>query len=525
MAPAKRKREPRPFTVPHFKRWARENELTLDTGEDFNPARFQLEIVKDIFAGFPGNPARRPAGAGFREIWVLIPEGNAKTTLMGLVSLYGADHTSSPWIPIGAASRDQAEILFGQAGGFVERSAQLRSRFRVYEGYRKISHRQNGGRGIKVYAADKATGDGVIPYPFAFVDEGHRHRDLGLYRTWKGKLRKRGAQIVAISTAGEPGTDFENTRDQIREQATSRKRRGPAYLRAEGGGVVLHEWKVPSPDKARDLRVVKAANPLPTITIPDLREKLESPTLDYGEDWLRLTCNIPARSSQAAITDQEWDAAELPPSGFAVHLDAPDDPPRVVTELPEGEIVDVGLDIAWKWDTTALVPLWLPRKDFRLFGDAVILEPPRDGTMLSAHEIEDAFVAINSRNPIRYVVMDREKGETIAQWLEETLHVEVIERGRTNEPASFDYERFMEGLRHGWIKHTGHEGLRRQAMNAVVRHLPSDKKRFDRPNPSRRNQREQDRRVIDALDAASMVHSVAVAELVTEPAVPLVALA
>jgi hypothetical protein len=40
--------------------------------------------------------------------------------------------------------------------------------------------------------------------------------------------------------------------------------------------------------------------------------------------------------------------------------------------------------------------------------------------------------------------------------------------------------------------------------------LPGDRKRFDRPSTARRG-KDQDRRVIDALDAASMVHSVAVA--------------
>jgi phage terminase large subunit-like protein len=59
--------------------------------------------------------------------------------------------------------------------------------------------------------------DGVIPFPFAILDELHRHDDLTLYRLWKGKLRKRRAQILTISTAGEPGTEFEENRDRIRQ--------------------------------------------------------------------------------------------------------------------------------------------------------------------------------------------------------------------------------------------------------------------------------------------------------------------
>jgi hypothetical protein len=49
-------------------------------------------------------------------------------------------------------------------------------------------------------------------------------------------------------------------------------------------------------------------------------------------------------------------------------------------------------------------------------------------------------------------------------------------------------------------------------MNAITRKLPGDRKAFDRPLHSRTSSK-QDRRVIDALKAASMVHFVAVAEM------------
>src|SRR5262245_18824345 len=130
-----------PFTLAHFEEWIERNELTLDSGDEWLLEDFQKMIAVDVFAGY-------------RETWVIIPEANGKTTLMAGMALYLADHTPSPWIPIGAASRDQAEIMFGQAGGFVERSKRLKERFRVYEGYRKIKSHMNGGRGIRVYAAD-----------------------------------------------------------------------------------------------------------------------------------------------------------------------------------------------------------------------------------------------------------------------------------------------------------------------------------------------------------------------------------
>jgi phage terminase large subunit-like protein len=477
----RRARRLRPFTLPHFREYA--SRLVLDNGERWELEDFQERVVRDLFAGF-------------RELWVVLPEENGKTTLMGGVALYAADYSPEPWIPIGASSAEQATILHTQAAGFVRRSG-LEKRFRVYDGYRRIKSLRNGGVGIRVYAADERTADGAIPYPFAICDEGHAS-GLGVYRTWKGKLRKRGAQIAMISTAGEPGTEFEETRDEIRAAAQKRTKRR-SYLRSESPGIVMHEFRVESLEKAGNLGAVLAANPLGQITRQDLAAKQDSPTLDYNDDWLRKTCNIPARSSRAAITDQEWDDLEAD------------------EEIPAGEMVDVGLDVAWKLDCTALVPLWMPSYERRLFGDPIILTPPRDGTMLNPHEIEDAFRQINARNPIRRVVADREKAEQLMSWLEEELGVEVVERGRGNADAAVDYERLMEAIRQQWIRHTGHRGFRRHVMNAVARNLGSDKKRFDRPVSSRGNAAEQDRRVIDALTAAGFVHTVAEALMSAEP--------
>ena len=194
----------------------------------------------------------------------------------------------------------------------------------------------------------------------------------------RGSLRKRGAQIITISTAGEPETPFENTREAIRRRATKRKRNG-SHLRAEGPGLVLHEWMVPSDALTADMAAVKAANPLSTITVEGLAEDYDSPTLDLG-DWKRLKCNRPTRSTQSAITDAEWDGAQ------------------VDVEIPLGSPVDVGMDVAFKMDTTAVQPLW-KHPEYRLLGDPRILVPPRDGSSLHPDEIKQALVELRGGLP------------------------------------------------------------------------------------------------------------------------------
>lgn len=464
----------KPFTIEHFRRYA--ETLVLDTGETWQVEDFQLEVFEPILAGF-------------REVWAILPEGNTKSTMMAGFALYHCDYTYSPWVPIGASSRDQAEIMFGQAAEIVYQTPGLTQRFKVQNGYRRILSLRNGGRGIRVYPADVKTGDGVIP-TLAMCDEGHRWPDLSLYRLWKGKLNKRKGQIIMISTAGAPGEEFEETRDAIRTRCKNVVVTG-GRLKAQGSNIVLNEWRVGDPSLITDMEAVKEANPFSGITEETLFEEFDSPTTDLG-DWKRLKCNIPSRSVLAAVTEVEW--------ANALALDEDGNP----VGIPEGERIDIGMDVAWKHDTFAMVPFWIG-PEYRLLGKPVVLEPPRDGSTMHPDEVKRGFESIMVVNPIDDVVIDLERAEDIAAWLEDECAVRVIDRPQGNANAVEDYDAFMKGLRNGTLKHTGDPTLKKHVMNAIARNLPGDKKRFDRPSQSRAKKR-QSVRVIDALTGAAMVN-------------------
>ncbi len=476
-----------PFTVEHFAEWARG--LILDTGEPWELEDFQLAFVADIFAGYP-------------ECWLVVPEGNGKTTLLAGIALYHCEYRPHASVPVAASSREQAEIMYRQAEGFVLRSPRLHEpvtsaiqiakgktktevpRFLPLEGHRRINHYQ--GARMQVFAADDRTGDGVIP-TLGIIDELHRHRDLSLYRTWAGKLLKRNGQIVTISTAGEPGAEFEQTREKIRQAAP--EHHGP-FIRSVSGRIVLHDWAVREDEDPDDLEVVKAANPFSGVTIEGLQEKHDSDTMTV-QHWRRFVCNLPTRSEFAAIQEAEWFAAQ------------------VTDDIPHGEESWVGADIAWKWDTTALVPLWVRDTEYRLFGTPKILTPPRDGSSLDPEKVERAFIELHERNPIHTVVMDMTRAEQLAAWLEREIGCRVVDQPQGIPTQVEEYERFMEALRQGWIKHTGDPEFTRHVLNAVAKIQRGGDAIFERPHQSRRSVDEQDRRVIDGLKAAAMVHRVA----------------
>ena len=477
--------EPGFRTLPHFEAWS--NGLLLDSGEPVRWEPWQLLFVADLFAGF-------------RENWLIVPEGNGKTTLLSALGLYDLRYQPDSSIAIAASSKDQARWMYRQARGFVARSEYESVKgLRAYDGYLNVQNKDLNGV-MEVFAADERTGDGIIPTK-CILDELHRHRTLNLYRTWVGKLRKRpGAQLLAISTAGEPGGEFEDTREQIRQQATEQERIGSTFLRASHADrLVLHEYAVPEDGDVTNMVLVKDANPLSTVTEETLAEDFASPTMTM-EHWRRFKCNLPTRSGFAAITEAEWAGAVAR------------------QPWPSGEPILLGADLGFKWDTTALTPLWMKSKTERVFGEARILVPPRDGNAMQTDVIKHSIREIHYENPVHTLVIDPSEARELVEWAEMELGCRVVEWTNSLPVQAEMAALFMEALREGWLQHQNDRPFTRQVMNAIARVLPRGDFVFERPSQTR-NTSQQDRRVIDALIAAAMVHMVAATTKVRRPAV------
>jgi phage terminase large subunit-like protein len=438
----------------------------LDNGAQFEPEEFQLVLVEDLFAGH-------------RENWWVIPEGNGKTTFLGHLGLYYGDFTPSAMIPIAASSREQAEIMYRQAEGFVIRTPGLRERFKCQEGYRRIKCLRTGGR-LQVYAADDRTGDGIIPGGVALVDELHRHRDLRLYRTWVGKLVKRDAQIVAISTGGEPGAEFEETRQRIHDTAESREELSPCHFRAAADGIVLHDFRVPDREAASDMDVVAAANPRSDLTAEVLRKKREAATMTEAH-WLRFVCNLPF----------ELDGTWLPAGAWDECFEAG-------ASIPDGSSVIAGVDIGLKKDTTAISLVWC-RADGRFVVRSEVFTPPGDGQSLQLEVVEHRIRELCGLFDVEAVVYDPWSFERSAQMLsdEGVLMVEFPQRPERMSNASIGlYEAIVS-------RQLVHDGDRVLAAHVMAGHQKMSGERW------RLAKNPKAKRPIDALMALVMAFDVA----------------
>src|ERR1035437_8984934 len=383
------------FTVDHFLEWS--SDLVLDNDEKWTPDKFFVDFVADVFSGI-------------RECWLVVPEGNGKTTSIAGLMLYYLAHKPYAKILWAAASREQARIGYEQAEGIILRTKGLDNVFKCLYGYREIRLRSNEATKIQIYAADEKTGDGVIP-TVGVLDELHRQKGLGLYRTWNGKLAKRNGQILVISTAGEPGSEFELTRELIRQHGE--QTREPCFVRTVSAGVVLHDWSIPEDADPDDLEVVLAANPSPRITLETLREKHDSPTMSPSH-WSRFVCNRPTRSILSAITEDEWAKS------------------RTDLVIPDGSVVWLGMDCAFKLDTTAIVPIWESDPETRILGPAVVLVPPRNGSAMDPRKVLSALRDLSERYIVEAVVMDTSGAIDIAARIADELNITVVDRAQTN---------------------------------------------------------------------------------------------
>lgn len=440
--------------------------LTLDNGDPFVLEDFQRRVLTDYFAGT-------------EETLVLLPKGNGKTSLLAALALHHLAYTDEAACYLAAASRDQAGIMYGHSTGFVRRSEGLQSRLEVRAGYRIIRSRRDGGY-LKVLAADANTADGVGP-TLALVDELHRHKDGALLTVFRDGLPKRGGRLVMISTAGsDENTPLGGTRRKILREGDVRRR--GTYTRAATAdrAFVLHEWSLRPEEDLRDLGLVKAANPLSTITIESLRKRRDSPSATPS-GWARYACNVWTQDDDSAISALDW--APLARPGLTI---------------PDGEAVWVGVDLGWKWDTTAIVPVQMLEKGHARIGRPVILTPPRDGTMLPERKVWDALAGMAARWQIRVVMDPNAGGQRLAQRLRDELGLEVLEHSQDPTPMSDAASRFTEAVRTRLVEHPDDLEFSSHVLAAVARVTANDKFRFVK-----------DRSPIDALIAVAMAYRVA----------------
>lgn len=493
-------------TLAHFEEFCRRF-LVLDSGKPFELEWFQRLILRGFFAGIT-------------EVVVLLSKKNGKTTLLAALAIYHLIYTPDAACYIAASARDQAKIMYDQACGFLERkdpasgrllpqAAALQKRVMLRKGSRELRSRKDSGF-VWVLSGDKDTADGVIP-TLALVDELHRHKDNGqLYGVLHDGLGPRDGQIYTISTAGE---SMKSALGRIRTKALKLprvKRVGKyTFVRSPNGEFEMHEWALVAQDDREDVRVVKQANPLSANTTAKLEARKTSPTMTPSR-WARFGCGVWMQGDDAAVSAIDWAAA------------------ATRQKIPAGADIYLGLDVGWRWDTTAIVPVHqLPAENDHSrvrFGKPTILTPPRNGQSLKRTAIIAAVLAYRETHEILGVVFDRNaEGESIAQELEDVHGIEVIDYSQDPSPMADACMGFTQAVGGGGVEQPDDDEFSAHVLAARARTTTGEKWRFVAPEQNRgqRKKGQQDNDTVEYIDAAiaaAMVHRVATAE--PEPSSP-----
>jgi phage terminase large subunit-like protein len=384
---------------------------------------FQRLIVEEVFS-----PRR--------ETLVLIPRGCGKSTLLAAVALWSLLRGRGQQIVVGAASREQAGVLFDIARQMAQHP-EIAPRVEVTR--REI---RTAGGWLKVIAADGPRQHGLI-LDLAIVDELHAHRTDELYLALRTSMLKRpGARMVTISTAG---ARTETPLGALRERALKlpKVERSGALTRAVGDNLAMLAWELPQGATINDMAAVKKCNPASWVTVDGLREQREAV---HELAFARYHANVWTGGEAPWILADMWDGCAAAPVIEADHN------------------VVVGVDASIRHDTTAVVVV---RRDEREQFHALwrVWEPTR-GQEVPLAEVESFVRDLAGHFRVLAVVHDPHYFWHARQRLEDEGIPMVEWQHRRMASAT---RTLHEVVAHERLRHGGDPVARQHALAAEVK--------------------------------------------------------
>lgn len=286
----------------------------------------------------------------WRTFGAVVPRGNGKSPLIAAMAI---DHLfnwpADPRVFIAASDEKQADLLFEYVCHYLRSSPDWDEGadyvIREYVGEISLVGRPGFIRRI---ATNKPGGlHGERP-SLAICDELHEWRTGTQRRSYEaivtGARKRRGGQVVVITTAGEAG-ERESSLLGVLVDAT--QQRGDSetvhaaltIARHHQSRTMIAEWSAPTQDPD-DLDAIKLANPASWRTRIDLAEAAVAPDIT-PQTFLQFYGNVWSESKDAWIKRATWGALRV--DGAAP---------------PPGTPIVVGIDAATSEDCTAVAWAW-----------------------------------------------------------------------------------------------------------------------------------------------------------------------
>lgn len=279
------------------------------------------------------------------------PRKTGKTTELAAFADYAGgpfDGERRPTVILAAGSRDQAGELIDQARAFIDDplggSPELRALFVPRQ--TSITCPSVGGV-IRRVAGDGKLNHSLNPH-VVICDELHAWKTKRQRENWKALTTAQGARedpmVVFISTEGEDEDDelfdlMQRITDDPHTDVEVVHKCFTIY-RNQAAGMLVHRYGCPPETAMDDIQTIKLANPAAWRTEERLLEDLSDSLVDANTKR-RLYMGIRVAGSGRWISDEKLSEAASE------------------RDIPDGEIVAVGVDAAKTRDTTAVGWAWI----------------------------------------------------------------------------------------------------------------------------------------------------------------------
>ncbi|PTW49353.1 phage terminase large subunit-like protein [Sphingomonas faeni] len=466
------------------------------TGELIELEPFQIFIFANLFGWLDAKTRLRR----YREAFILLPRGNAKSTIAAIIGLYmtfaenqgGAEGLS------GATSMQQAEAVFIPAKRMVEMTPDLAEFYGLEVAARSIYQTSTGSSFKPVIAKTK---DGGLPW-IAIADELHQALDdtqLNAFRTGMGKRRGSDPLLLIISTAGT------NVAGVCRQEQL--------YFEAVLSGSMKDDRKfaliytIDPKDDWTDFKVWQKANPNYGVSVDEdhLRSEYEKALQSPSH---QATCktkylNVWTNTATGWLNQRDWASAASPGlllsstarTWIGVDLSTKTDITAIVVvqELPDGK--------------RAIVPfLYLPKgalersKNAKAYTDWIASGAihATEGSASDHAAVEDMIRALKKDYQVQSVLFDSWQAAGMMQRLEAD-GIECVEFGQTAKNFTAPMIDFEAELMNGNIVHDDNPCLNWMASNISVRQMG--------PLKSPTKPTGQDHLKIDGMVAALMAYA------------------
>lgn len=332
-----------------------------------------------------------------RQALLGLPKGGGKTPIasaVGSLELAGpvifagwnADGSprgrarQAPVVPVGAASFEQADLVFGDMKVNWRESARLAPAAEVYD--TEILLKDRPGKAFRVAAA-RGTNDGLRPTCY-ICDEVHELVDTqkeGAHLVIANGCAKREDSLqLNTTTAGHDLDTLLGRLYQRGQKIAAGKEADPSFLMVwyEAGD----QWNLEDPDQLE--QAIREAYPPDAdyVNLGDIRRRYgEIPEFEFRRYFL----------NQWTRADESW----LPPGAWQACVgDA---------QIPDGSRVWVGVDVALYHDSTAVVTVW-PRPDGKTAVQAQVWTP--DGDKLDVGDVMQHIRDVADRLDVAAVAYD-----------------------------------------------------------------------------------------------------------------------